>query len=81
MTEKPKKAKKPLQPEDTPKALSGKAFSIGLATLGVGVASGIFVTANINIQGYGPADYAGPVGLILLGSYFTYTGIKGRQEK
>ena len=81
MTEKPKKSKKQLQPEDTPKALSGKALSIGLSTIGVGIASGIFVTMNIDVQGYGPADYVGPVLLLSLGSYFTFNGIRGKKEK
>lgn len=81
MSEKPKKSKKQLQPEDTPTALAGKALTVGLATIGLGIASAIFVTLNINVQGYGPAEYVGPIGLVLLGSYFTFTGIRGKKEK
>lgn len=81
MSEKPNKNKKPLRPEDTPKALAGKNLSIGLSVLLVAVASGIFVTTNIDVQGYGPQDYVGVVGLTILGLYLTIKGLRARKEK
>lgn len=80
MSEKPKK-KKELRPEDTPKALAGKNLSIGLSVLLVAVASGIFVTSNLDVQSYGPEDYVGVIGLTILGLYFTIKGLAGRKEK
>lgn len=81
MNEKPKKAKKPVQPEDSPKALAGVNLGIGLSVLLVAVVSGIFVTTNINVQGYGPQDYVGVAGLTILGLYLTIKGLQGRKEK
>jgi len=81
MNEKPKKAKKPVQPEDSPKALAGANLGIGLSVLLVAVVSGIFVTSNIDVQGYGPQDYLGVVGLTILGLYLTIKGLRGRKEK
>ena len=81
MSEKPKKKKKELSPEDTPKALAGKNLSIGLSVLLVAVASGIFVTTNIDVQGYGPQDYVGVAGLTILGLYLTIKGLRARKEK
>lgn len=81
MSEKPKKNKKELRPEDSPKALSGKNLSIGLSVLLVAVVSGIFVTTNIDVQGYGPQDYVGVIGLTILGLYLTIKGLAARKEK
>jgi len=81
MSEKPKKNKKPLRPEDTPKALAGTNLGIGLSVLLVGVVSGVFVTTNINVQGYGPQDYVGVVALLVLGLFLTIRGLRARKEK
>lgn len=81
MSEKPNKNKKPVQPEDTPKALAGVNLGIGLSVLLVAVVSGIFVTTNIEVQGYGPQDYVGVVGLTILGLYLTIKGLRARKEK
>jgi hypothetical protein len=81
MREQPKKSKKPLLPEDTPKALSGMNLGIGLSVLLVAAVSGIFVTSNLDVQGYGPQDYLGVAGLTVLGLYLTIKGLRHRKEK
>ena len=81
MSEKPKRAKRSLHPEDSPKALAGVNIGIGISVLLVAVVSGIFVTTNINVQGYGPQDYVGVVGLTFLGLYLTIKGLRARKEK
>ena len=81
MSEKPKKSKKSAHPEDSPKALSGSQLGIGLSVLLVAVISGVFVTNNLDVQGYGPQDYVGVIGLTILGLYFTIKGIAGRKDK
>lgn len=75
-----KKEQKPLMPEDSPKALSGRTLSAGLAIMGVGIASGIFVTVNINIQSYTFLDYIGPLGLTALGGYFVFTAFDSKKK-
>lgn len=75
------KSKKPVRPEDSPKALAGLNLGIGASVLLVAIVSGIFVTANINVQGYGPQDYVGVGALTILGLYLTIRGALGRKEK
>jgi hypothetical protein len=74
------KDQKPLMPEDTPKALSGRTLSAGLAIMGIGIASGIFVIVNINIQSYTILDFIGPLGLMALGGYFVYTAFESKKK-
>lgn len=68
-------------PEDSPRGMSGRTFSAGMALLAVGIASGVFVIVNMNIQNYTVMDYVGPIGLSGLGGYFIFQAFDQRDSK